>query len=83
MTVDELIDNLGWQVNPDVEDTVFLLVLLESVLQILFNSLNKLFSSLKVMNIPLVICLTFILVTDGSIRKQMVEKLYWKHVDTL
>lgn len=76
MTVDELIDNLGWQVNPDVEDTVFLLVLLESVLQILFNSLNKLFSSLKVMNIPLVICLTFILVTDGSIRKQMVEKLY-------
>jgi len=64
VAIDELVDNLSGQVDPDVENTVFLSVLFKRVLQVQLDSLNQFFRSLEVMDIPLVVGLALVLVAD-------------------
>jgi len=64
VAIDKLVDNLSGQVDPDVENTVFVSVLFERVLQVQLDSLNQFFRSLEVMDIPLVVGLALVLVAD-------------------
>ena len=81
MTADELIDNLRGQIDPDIKDTVLISIILERILQILLDSLDHFLGSLEVVDVPLVIGLAFILIANGAIGKQMIEKLNRQNVD--
>ena len=78
--VDELVHNLGRQVNPDVKNTVLFSVF-KSILQVSFDVRNYLVSSREVKSIPLTIGLLVLLsfLTDLAIGKQVVEKLDTQH----
>jgi len=81
MTADELIDNLRGQIDPDIKDTVLISIILERILQILLDSLDHFLGSLEVVDVPLVIGLALILIANGAIGKQMIEKLNRQNVD--
>ncbi len=51
----ELIYDLGRQINPNVKNTVFALVVPKSILQVLLNSLDHFMGMLKVVNMPLIV----------------------------
>ena len=81
MTADELVDNLRGQIDPDIKDTVLISIILERILQILLDSLDHFLGSLEVVDVPLVIGLALILIANGAIGKQMIEKLNRQNVD--
>ena len=81
MTADELIDNLRGQIDPDIKDTVLISIILERILQILLDSLDHFLGSLEVVDVPLVIGIALILIANGAIGKQMIEKLNRQNVD--
>jgi hypothetical protein len=74
---------LGGQVNPNVQNPVFVRVFLKGVLQISFNPLHHVFGPLKVVQVPLVIRLCAVLFADRPVRQQVVEKLNAEHVHIL
>ena len=57
MGCDELVYDLRGQVNPNVEDPVFIRVLLKRLLQVRLNPLDHLFCALEIVDVPLVVCL--------------------------
>lgn len=75
MAIDELVDDLWRQIDPNIKHSILVRVLLKCLLEILFDPLNHQLSSLEVMQVPLIVALGFILFTDGAICQQMVKKL--------
>jgi hypothetical protein len=64
VAIDKLIDNLCWQVDPDVEDTVLLCIFFKRVLQVQLDSLNEFLGSLEIVDVPLVVGLALVLVAN-------------------
>lgn len=54
MAFDELVDYLGWQVEPNIKYSIFFDVF-ERLLQPLLNLRHKLLSALKIVEVPLII----------------------------
>ena len=54
MAFDELVDYLGWQVEPNIKYSIFFDVF-ERLLQPLLNLRYKLLSALKIVEVPLII----------------------------
>ena len=80
MLVDELVDNLGWKVNPDVKNTI-LISIFECFLQIFLNIWNDDMGSSKVVCVPFAIWLPLghSLLTDTPVGKEMVDELNWEN----
>ena len=62
--INELVDHLGGQVNPNVQNAVLIWAFFESILQVGFDSLDHVLCALEVMQVPLVVGLGPILLTD-------------------
>ena len=67
MAINELVDDLRRQIDPNIQHSILLRTLLECLLKILFNPLNHELRSLEVMQVPLIVALAFILFTDRAI----------------
>jgi hypothetical protein len=67
MAINELVDDLRRQIDPNIQHSILLRILLECLLEILFNPLNHELRSLEVMQVPLIVALAFILFTDRAI----------------
>lgn len=63
MSINELIDNLSRQINPNVQDPVLFNILLERVLQIVLNSCDHVFRPLEIVNVPLIVSASFLVLT--------------------
>ena len=82
--VDEVIDNLWRQFEPDVEDSVLTLAL-ESLEQVLLDIRDNRVRSSEVELIPFAVALAIgnTLLADGSVGEQVVDELNREHLDLI
>lgn len=76
MLIDELVDNLRGQVNPNVEDSVFIFAF-KSLEQVLFHIGNDRMCPAEIHLVPTTVCLAVAnsLGADLAISKQVVDEL--------
>ena len=82
MLIDELIDNLRGQVDPDVKDSIFGLIL-EGLEQVLLDVAHDGVSATKIELVPMTVGLsiTDTLLTNRSVSEQMIDKFDREHLN--
>jgi len=77
MSVQILVDNLWRQINPDVQNPVFIRLILETVLQVDLHTFYYRCGSLEIVFIPITVILVvgFCLFAGRSVCKQVIKEL--------
>lgn len=79
----ELVDDLGGQIDPDVQNTIFMFIF-EGVLEVLFHICYDSLGPGEVEGVPLAVC-EFIgglpLLADGTVGQQVVKELNAEYFD--